>query len=983
MADPDRRREYLDSEHARTLRRWLGWVLERHASHGGRTELRLIRRTGKRSAIYSGLFGPDDLDDLVVALAPLPDGPRKRIPREDHPRIGEANVYFSLHAIKAELGEGREPRITRSATTAKDRDVAAYTLFAVDIDPVREAGVSSTDEEKRGSLDVAERVRAWLLERGVASALADSGNGHHLLVPVVVSAGDEAVRRAATDAHDLLKLLHERFSTPEATVDTAVANPSRIFKVYGSLAVKGSPTEERPHRFATVDVDELPPDTDLFSVLGEEIEAFRARRRPASTQGPSSSRQRDGVGSSCPPEWKAWREEALRQLDLQAVYGELLTGRTSGAGWLQCRDPQSPSGDKNPSASVADGTGDAERAAFHSFRSGRTISVFDFLVENGRAADFAGACKLVGELSGVPLPERERRLSTRAPAIDELRRRWEGEDPGRRAALVREVIARLLELPAIERDPLLKEVRAITGLSSRVFRETVSEVRRARKERPRASATPPQPARAGLQVVDYVTNRDSVDGLFDALVSAVLPAERLFSTGAGLTYVDPGVGPVVVHDKNLGGLLASLVEIRFLTASDDGLSFNRYGVLPADLARAFVASPRVRRRLPTLEMYARAPMFDRDWRFIGRPGFHPCHGIFYDGPEVRPVDGVARLCEVLADFHWKAEADLVNFVGALVTAITMPHWGRGHPFLAINGNKPGVGKSTLARTLGVIVEGTEPNTVSYTHDDAEFEKQLATRVEAGDRVIIIDNAKTRRSIESAVLERCISDTRLNFRRLGSNTAISRPVNDLLICLTMNLTHLGADLRRRALPVNLELDASVRAASYKRPDLVGFVLRHRLEVVAELAGMVVAWVEAGRPRCEEPARHSTSQVWAGTVDAILRLGGFDGFLTNFESSEHAFDPRYQLMADICREHHAKPAATASRWAEWLADGLLEERFKDRRGNPKSARAKATIVGSLFTEYLDQAFTVDGKKLSLHRAYPDGPTHSAVYQFREGA
>ena len=53
-----------------------------------------------------------------------------------------------------------------------------------------------------------------------------------------------------------------------------------------------------------------------------------------------------------------------------------------------------------------------------------------------------------------------------------------------------------------------------------------------------------------------------------------------------------------------------------------------------------------------------------------------------------------------------------------------------------------------------------------------------------------------------MLERCITDTRLNFRRLGSNTAITRPQNDLLFCLTMNLTQLGPDLRRRALPLNL-------------------------------------------------------------------------------------------------------------------------------------------------------------------------------------
>ena len=99
--------------------------------------------------------------------------------------------------------------------------------------------------------------------------------------------------------------------------------------------------------------------------------------------------------------WTEWRERALAALPLDTVYGEWLTGEKSGDGWLECRDPASPSGDEHPSAGVADGTGDAERGAFHSFRTGRTISVFDFLVERGEAADFKAALALVVARSGV------------------------------------------------------------------------------------------------------------------------------------------------------------------------------------------------------------------------------------------------------------------------------------------------------------------------------------------------------------------------------------------------------------------------------------------------------------------------------------------------------------------------------------------------------------------------------------------------------
>jgi len=106
------------------------------------------------------------------------------------------------------------------------------------------------------------------------------------------------------------------------------------------------------------------------------------------------------------PDWKDWREKALAALPLDTVYGEWLTGGTSGDGWLQCRDPASPSGDQTPSAGVATGAGEAQRGRFHSFRTGESISVFDFMVRFGGQPDHKAAVARVAELAGVPLPKR-------------------------------------------------------------------------------------------------------------------------------------------------------------------------------------------------------------------------------------------------------------------------------------------------------------------------------------------------------------------------------------------------------------------------------------------------------------------------------------------------------------------------------------------------------------------------------------------------
>ncbi len=945
------------------LRAVLGWLLPRHAALGGRTELRALGRPPRRG-VWSAVVGPDDLDGIVEALAPLPGSPRSVFP--DWPRSGEANVYFSLNPVKLDGVPARGPALfSRVSRTTCDKDVLAYTMFAVDVDPERTPhDRAATDAEKAEALAVATRIREELRSAGIDPMLADSGNGYHLLVPLVPATGDR-VGRAAREVHGLLRAFAGRFSTKTARVDTSVYNPSRILKLYGTLAMKGEDCPEFPHRVARIDVSRVPGDIDVVARLSQRSGAPAA----APLSPPSRRPERPKTGTP----WSEWRERALGALPLDAVYGELLTAKGTN-GWLQCRDPDSPSGDQNPSAGVADTASDAERGTFHSFRDGRTLSAFDFLVSRGRASDFHEACRRVAELSGVTLP---------GPAVvgegtlDRLRARWgTAQDDAQRHGAVREAVAATVRLPAIEQRQALDAIGELTGLSAALLGRTLTEVRRAGR-RANDDARAQGKAPRGRAVVDYVQNRDTVDALFDALVIAVRPVARFYRQERDLVFVRRGIGPMLVTERNVAGLLSALVEIRFLQENDEGLQLVRYDVLPMDLARAFVHSPRVAASLPALLAYTRTPLFDAAGRLVARPGFHEEAGIYYDGPGIEPAEGTARLDATLAGFCWKEEVDRVNVLGALLTSVTMPMWTRGHPFVAINGNKPGVGKSTLARVIGVLADGsTEPSTVSWCPEETEFEKQLATRVEAGDRVIIVDNAKTAKPIESPVLERCITDTRLNFRRLGSNTSISRAQNDVLFCLTMNLVQLGPDLRRRALPVNLEMRGEVRDARFELDDVLGWVQAHRDAAVGELLGMVQRWIEAGKPLSESPARHSVSQRWAATIDGILAHAGFPGFLSNFEASEHAFDPKYEVMVEIVRRFAGREPMTAGQWAGVLGD-VLEERFRERGGGERSERAKATIVGALFTEYADARFEVDGKLWRLERGWPEGVGRPGVW------
>jgi len=143
--------------------------------------------------------------------------------------------------------------------------------------------------------------------------------------------------------------------------------------------------------------------------------------------------------------------------------------------------------------------------------------------------------------------------------------------------------------------------------------------------------------------------------------------------------------------------------------------------------------------------------------------------------------------------------------------------------------------------------------------------------------------------------------------------------------------------------------------------------------------VLRRIEAGKLELEKPATHSVGQKWAETIDGILRCSEFHGFLDNFDESEHAFDQDYQFLAEICIAHNGQAAMTASEWAALLVDNILEARLKNKLGKPKPIRSQATIMGSLFNQYLDSPIKVDsGEYLLVCEDHGEG--HPNTYCFK---
>jgi hypothetical protein len=182
----------------------------------------------RANATTSGYF--DDFEQLADEI----DGLDGQAP----------GLYITLNRVNPAVLARSPNRITEWAkTTTSDTDVTRRRWLLVDLDPVRPAGVSSTDAEHQAAVECAGAVADWLVEQGWPEPVGvNSGNGAHLLYRVDLPADDGGLVRRCLEA------LAARFDAAAAKVDQTVHNPARIVKLPGTLACKGYATDDRPHR---------------------------------------------------------------------------------------------------------------------------------------------------------------------------------------------------------------------------------------------------------------------------------------------------------------------------------------------------------------------------------------------------------------------------------------------------------------------------------------------------------------------------------------------------------------------------------------------------------------------------------------------------------------------------------------------------------------------------------------------------------------
>lgn len=223
-------------------------------------EVRFI--SGKWNA--SGYF--TDANTLITEL------------RKFRPKAG-ANVYVLLNHIKDECysRKQRDRFIELVTPTTSDHDVDGLEWIMIDLDPIRAAGTSSTDNQLLQARNMAKRIFAFMRNRLWNDPIvASSGNGIHLLYKIMLKNTPDRVKLI----ENCLKTLNMIFKDDAIDIDLKTFNPARVCKLYGTMAQKGSNTPERPHRMSSIIYAPEKLQTNDVRLLEELIKLLPQEEKP-------------------------------------------------------------------------------------------------------------------------------------------------------------------------------------------------------------------------------------------------------------------------------------------------------------------------------------------------------------------------------------------------------------------------------------------------------------------------------------------------------------------------------------------------------------------------------------------------------------------------------------------------------------------------------------------------------------------------------
>jgi len=398
-------------------------------------------------------------------------------------------------------------------------------------------------------------------------------------------------------------------------------------------------------------------------------------------------------------------------------------------------------------------------------------------------------------------------------------------------------------------------------------------------------------------------------------------SRRLYRQGNTVVFLTgglrPGSGcaptPIVVDGaitKTAPAIVRNVLMCRELKANPS--EYELQFAVPPVVLQQVAAMDGFMEEIPEARYIFNHSVFDTDFNWLD-VGYHDSQRILVCGDSFDPAElgplvarGVPQTVGEVLDrlppltrrwvegFYWAGPVDLINYIGAALMTPLMPILVEdGHPGGVGWANKSSIGKTLSGQCLATLKDGEAAGVVSVEDGAREVENKIISNVNDGRTVIFLDNQKGK--LDVPIVEANMTSKQLSIRAFNVQRNVRRP-NDLLWLITTNDAVPSDDLLARCIHYRLHYEGNpdVREFAMSEGELLKYVQENRAGILAELAGMIVRWLDAGRPPA--PSRYRFAKC-GQIIGSVLTYNGLPGFLSNTREEVRRNSTTHQQLVAI--------------------------------------------------------------------------------------
>lgn len=396
----------------------------------------------------------------------------------------------------------------------------------------------------------------------------------------------------------------------------------------------------------------------------------------------------------------------------------------------------------------------------------------------------------------------------------------------------------------------------------------------------------------------------------DSLLALLRHTPEIFDFGGELVTVGDNGELMPQNEHNLRYFIGGLAQFWRWHQVPNGAPVEILENPPPGVCRSVLALRGIRRLKP-LDAVISAPTLRPDGSVLSSLGYDVNTRLLFDADELAQTaphnptqeqaqSALDRVWNVFETFPFVGPIDRAVHLAAILTAAVRPMISTS-PAFAYDAPVQGSGKTLLARCIGALATGNDPDIWPHTscRDDEEIRKRLFTALRSGARVIVWDNIVG--TFDSAAMASFLTSDRYRDRVLGKSESISVPNRALLLMTGNNLT-LAGDMARRVLVARINPHTDKPFARAFDIDPLAACIAERQQIIAATLTLIRYYLSSGdkHPGAGRMASFEAWDDWVRQtvihINRELAPGKFGDIMEQIQANQ-TNDPEQEMLGAL--------------------------------------------------------------------------------------